>query len=110
MIETRRFPVPEVEPGAERLDIARRVYHALAAQDADRVITLCDGSGRMFARHDHGLSRDIQRLPHSGATPKRSLNGGQYWDRVAVTLGLWKKWPNRATWGARPGQVQEAVL
>ena len=33
---------------AERLDVARRVYHALAAQDADRVITLCG----LIARHD----------------------------------------------------------
>ena len=37
---------------AERLDVARRVYHALAAQDADRVITLCDIRGRLIARHD----------------------------------------------------------
>ena len=37
---------------AERLDVARAVYHALAAQDADRVITLCDTLGRLIARHD----------------------------------------------------------
>ena len=37
---------------AERLDVARAVYHALAAQDADRVITLCDIRGRLIARHD----------------------------------------------------------
>jgi hypothetical protein len=43
---------------AERLDVARTVYHALAAQDADRVITLCDirgrliAPGRLIARHD----------------------------------------------------------
>jgi hypothetical protein len=37
---------------AERLDVARTVYHALAAQDADRVITLCDIHGRLIARHD----------------------------------------------------------
>jgi len=37
---------------AERLDVARTVYHALAAQDADRVITLCDIRGRLIARHD----------------------------------------------------------
>ena len=37
---------------AERLDVARTVYHALAAQDADRVITLCDTLGRLIARHD----------------------------------------------------------
>ena len=35
---------------AERLDVART--DALAAQDADRVITLCDIRGRLIARHD----------------------------------------------------------
>ena len=35
-----------------RLAIARRLYQALAGQDPERVITLCDGSGRMLARHD----------------------------------------------------------
>jgi hypothetical protein len=35
-----------------RLDIARRLYHALAAQDPDRVITLRDGGGRVVARYD----------------------------------------------------------
>jgi hypothetical protein len=35
-----------------RLAIARELYQALAAQDPDRVITLCDGSGRVVARHD----------------------------------------------------------
>ena len=35
-----------------RLEVARRLYQALAAQDPDRVITLCDGSGRVVARHD----------------------------------------------------------
>jgi hypothetical protein len=36
----------------ERLDVARTVYHALAAEDADRVMTLCDIRGRLIARHD----------------------------------------------------------
>ena len=35
-----------------RLEVARRLYQALAAQDPDRVITLCDSSGRVVARHD----------------------------------------------------------
>jgi hypothetical protein len=35
-----------------RLKIARRLYQALVAQDPDRVITLCDSSGRVVARHD----------------------------------------------------------
>jgi hypothetical protein len=37
---------------AERLDIARTLYHASAAQDPDRLIALCDGSGKVVARHD----------------------------------------------------------
>ena len=43
---------------AERLDVARTVYHALAAQDANRVITLCDIHGRLIARR--GLSKALQ--------------------------------------------------
>jgi predicted helicase len=43
---------------AERLDIARRLYQALAAQDPDRVITLCDGGGRVVARHDPRPEQD----------------------------------------------------
>jgi hypothetical protein len=35
-----------------RLDIARRLYQALAAQNPDRVIILRDSSGRVVARHD----------------------------------------------------------
>jgi hypothetical protein len=37
---------------AERLDVARTVYNALAAQNGDRLITLCDACGRLIARHD----------------------------------------------------------
>ena len=46
---------------AERLDVARTVYHALAAQDADRVITLCDILGRLIARHDLQPEEGTQR-------------------------------------------------
>ena len=35
-----------------RLEVAGRLDQALAAQDPDREITLCDGSGRVVARHD----------------------------------------------------------
>jgi hypothetical protein len=35
----------------ERLDIARRLYQAFIAQDPNRAITLCDGEGRVVARH-----------------------------------------------------------
>ena len=40
------------QKNAERLDVAHTVYHALVAQDADRVITLCDVRGKLIARHD----------------------------------------------------------
>ena len=40
------------QKSAERLDVAHTVYHALVAQDADRVITLCDVRGKLIARHD----------------------------------------------------------
>jgi hypothetical protein len=49
---------------AERLDVARTVHQALIAQDADRVITLCDERGRLIARHDPRPEQVIQRLPH----------------------------------------------
>jgi hypothetical protein len=32
--------------------IARRLYEALLAQDANRAITLCDEAGNVVARHD----------------------------------------------------------
>jgi hypothetical protein len=35
----------------ERLNIAHRLYQALIAQDPNRAITLCDGDGRVVARH-----------------------------------------------------------
>jgi hypothetical protein len=36
----------------ERLEIADRLYQALIAHDPNRVITLCDGEGRVVAHHD----------------------------------------------------------
>jgi hypothetical protein len=36
----------------ERLEIARRLYQALVAQDPNRVIVLCDSTGKVLARHD----------------------------------------------------------
>src|SRR5208282_2212706 len=36
----------------DRLDVARRLYYALCAQDPDRFIILCDAQGRILARHD----------------------------------------------------------
>jgi hypothetical protein len=35
-----------------RLAIARRLYKALATQDPNRAITLCDNGGEVVARHD----------------------------------------------------------
>ena len=40
------------QKSAERLDVAHTVYQALVAQDADRVITLCDVRGKLIARHE----------------------------------------------------------
>ena len=42
---------------AERLEIARRLYNALVAQDPNRVIILCDSNGRVVARHDLRLEQ-----------------------------------------------------
>jgi hypothetical protein len=50
-----------------RLAIARRIFHALVAQDPNRAITLCDGSGEVVARHDP-LPSDDGELPHVKAT------------------------------------------
>jgi hypothetical protein len=41
-----------------RPEIARRLYQALVAQDADRVITLCDARGKVVARHDLRSEQD----------------------------------------------------
>jgi hypothetical protein len=37
---------------AERLEIARRLYQALVAQDPARLIVLSDAHGKVVARHD----------------------------------------------------------
>ena len=42
----------------KRLDIARRVYKALVAQDPDRLITLCDAGGRVLARNERRPKED----------------------------------------------------
>jgi hypothetical protein len=49
--ETPDF-VGEKQKRAERLEIARRLYEALATQDPNRVIVLKDTDGRVIARHD----------------------------------------------------------
>ena len=48
-MSTRTF---DIDDDRKRLDIARRVYKALVAQDPDRLIMLCDAGGR-----GAGLSR-----------------------------------------------------
>ena len=51
-----KFDVPyekgestEDEVSDKRLDIARRLHRAMCAQYPDRLITLCDGDGRVLA-------------------------------------------------------------
>lgn len=46
----------------ERLDIARRLYRALVTQDPDRMISLCDGGGRVVARHDTRPEQDAPEI------------------------------------------------
>jgi hypothetical protein len=50
------------QKSAERLGVARSVYDALAAQDAGRVITLCDIRGRLIARHDLRPEKDDPKI------------------------------------------------
>ena len=45
----------------KRLKIARTVYKALVAQNPDRQITLCDGSGRMLARSEQPSDEDAEK-------------------------------------------------
>ena len=46
-MSTRTF---DIDDDRKRLDIARRVYKALVAQDPDRLIMLCDAGGRVLAK------------------------------------------------------------
>jgi hypothetical protein len=46
----------------KRLEIARRLYQELVAQDPDRSITLCDGDGRIVARHDLRPEEDAPEI------------------------------------------------
>jgi hypothetical protein len=46
-----------------RLAIARRLYQALVAQDPDRAISLCDGGGKVVARHDPPPEQRNDELP-----------------------------------------------
>jgi hypothetical protein len=42
----------------KRLNIARRLYKALVAQNPDRLITLCDASGRVLAQSERRPKED----------------------------------------------------
>jgi hypothetical protein len=42
----------EEQKGARRHKIARQLYEGLVAQSPNRAITLCDGAGKVIARHD----------------------------------------------------------
>jgi hypothetical protein len=43
---------PSSAQAQRRLNIARRLYQALVAQDPDRLIILRDGNGKLVDRHD----------------------------------------------------------
>jgi hypothetical protein len=47
-----------VDDDQKRLDIARRLYQALVAQNPDRLITLCDASGRVLAQSERRPKED----------------------------------------------------
>jgi hypothetical protein len=58
---------------AERLEIARRIYKELVAQNPNRMITLRDGAGKVVARHDPlpehdapGIASQTQGDGHDG--------------------------------------------
>jgi hypothetical protein len=49
-LETGESAGLKCEPRDDRLDIARRLYRAMCAQHPDRLITLCDGGGRILEK------------------------------------------------------------
>jgi hypothetical protein len=49
---------PGGDDDQKRLDIARRLYKALVAQNPDRLITLCDASGRVLAQSERRPKED----------------------------------------------------
>jgi hypothetical protein len=54
----------DIDADRHRLDIARRLYQALVAQDPNRLIMLCDGRGQVLASNE--------RRPKEDATAKAS--------------------------------------
>ena len=59
-------PTPSAN-AERRLAIARRIFEALATQNPNRAVTLCDGGGSVVAHHDPLLS-DNGGLPHVKTT------------------------------------------
>ena len=53
-----------------QLEIARRLYQALVAQDPNRVIILCTSTGKVLARHDLRHEQSDPSLPHSDTPPR----------------------------------------
>ena len=49
---------PGSDDDRKRLDIARRVYKALVAQDPDRLIMLCDARGCVLACNERRPKED----------------------------------------------------
>jgi hypothetical protein len=58
---------------ARRLEIARRLYEALVAQDPNRGITLCDEAGKVVARHDPLPEHDAPEIASLTHVP--TVNG-----------------------------------
>ena len=54
-MSTRTF---DIDGDQKRLDIARRLYQALVAQDPNRLIMLCDAGGRVVARNERRPKED----------------------------------------------------
>jgi hypothetical protein len=54
-------PTPGGDTDRKRLDIARRLYQALVAQDPDRLIILCDASGRVLARNERPKGDAVEK-------------------------------------------------
>jgi hypothetical protein len=70
---------PSIDPErrhAERLEIARKLYQALVAQDPGRVITLCDGGGEVVAQHDRRPDQsDLEIETRGGLTLQKNGPG-----------------------------------
>jgi hypothetical protein len=56
-------------PKQKRLDIALRLYWALVAQNSDRQVTLCNGSGRVLARNERRPRDDAAEKALIAAIP-----------------------------------------